>query len=168
MKFQDVWRGRPAVREEEVDPLFRGSDGHHLLRGAVGVRPRAGRGRGDEQVSGPQMQTYEYRDSLGFISTQFGFVNGRLTESAMWRLRVPTAAAGSISYVLSVCGVKAPLLWSGLLWLGGDKCPSYKYTTRHQPQPPCPARVTLADHSRGRGQLSIYLMAHHERGAGND
>ena len=64
MKFQDVWRGRPAVREEEVDPLFRGSDGHHLLRGAVGVRPRAGRGRGDEQVSGPEMQTCEYRDNF--------------------------------------------------------------------------------------------------------
>ena len=34
-----------------MDSLFRGSDGHHLLRGAVRLRPGPGRGRGDEQVS---------------------------------------------------------------------------------------------------------------------
>ena len=33
-----------------MDSLFRRSDGHHLLRGAVRVRPGPGRGRGDEQV----------------------------------------------------------------------------------------------------------------------
>ena len=49
--FQDVWCGRPEVREKEVDPLFRGGHRHHLLCGALRLRPGAGRGRGDEQVS---------------------------------------------------------------------------------------------------------------------
>ena len=48
--FQDVRCWRPEIRAEEVDSLFRRSDGHHLLRGAVRVRPGPGRGRGDEQV----------------------------------------------------------------------------------------------------------------------
>ena len=44
---QNVWRGRSAIREEEVDPLLRGRDRHHLLRGPQRLRPGAGRGRGD-------------------------------------------------------------------------------------------------------------------------
>lgn len=42
---QDVWRGRPEVREKEVDPLFRGCDLHHLLRSSQRIRHGAGRGR---------------------------------------------------------------------------------------------------------------------------
>ena len=48
--MQDVRCGGAAVGEEEVDPLLRGRDCHHLLCGALGLRPRAGGGRGDEQV----------------------------------------------------------------------------------------------------------------------
>lgn len=40
--LQDVRRGGPALREKEVDPLFRGGDGHHLLRRAERVRPGPG------------------------------------------------------------------------------------------------------------------------------
>lgn len=42
---QDVWCGRPEVREKEVDPLFRRCDLHHLLRSPQRVRHGAGRGR---------------------------------------------------------------------------------------------------------------------------
>jgi len=38
---QIVRRRRPALRAEEVDPLLRGRDGHHLLRGHVWVRSSA-------------------------------------------------------------------------------------------------------------------------------
>ena len=39
---QDVWCGRTAIGEEEVDPLFRGSDCHCLLCGSLGIRPHVG------------------------------------------------------------------------------------------------------------------------------
>jgi len=42
---QDVWCGRPEVREKEVDPLFRGCDLHHLLRSSQCIRHGACRGR---------------------------------------------------------------------------------------------------------------------------
>ncbi len=35
-----------------MDPLFRGRDGHHLLRRAFRLRPGLGRGRGDEPDDG--------------------------------------------------------------------------------------------------------------------
>ena len=38
---QVVRRERPAVGAEEVDPLLRGRDGHHLLRGPQRLRPGA-------------------------------------------------------------------------------------------------------------------------------
>lgn len=42
--LQDVRRGRPAIREEEVDPLFRRRHGHYILRCAQRLRPGPGRG----------------------------------------------------------------------------------------------------------------------------
>ena len=51
--FQNVWCRRPAVWEEEVDPLLWGCDGHHLLRGPQRLRPGAGRGRGDGEFLHP-------------------------------------------------------------------------------------------------------------------
>lgn len=39
--LQAVWRRRSKVREEKVDPLLRGRDGHHLLRRSEWLRPGA-------------------------------------------------------------------------------------------------------------------------------
>lgn len=42
---QDVWCGRPEVREKEVDPLFWGCDLYHLLRSSQCIRHGARGGR---------------------------------------------------------------------------------------------------------------------------
>ncbi|XP_045435517.1 guanine nucleotide-binding protein G(t) subunit alpha-1 isoform X1 [Pipistrellus kuhlii] len=47
-QLPDVRRGRPALRAQEVDPLLRGRDLHHLHRGAERLRHGAGGGRRGE------------------------------------------------------------------------------------------------------------------------
>lgn len=61
---QDVWCGRPEVREKEVDPLLRGRYLHHLLWSSQCIWHGPGRGRWSGELGQPE----EYERRLSSVS----------------------------------------------------------------------------------------------------
>lgn len=84
--LQNVWCGRTEIREEEVDSLFWGCDGHYLHRGHEWIRLNAGGRPGNGEMTRRKEKNFQLKKKNKKLVNSIGCVNHHalLYRNLLW------------------------------------------------------------------------------------